>query len=58
MIPSSVCTSVFTSDISRALRVVKALEAGAVGVNCTSPFMVVDLPMGGWKQSGAGGREI
>ncbi|KAJ6042957.1 RNA recognition motif domain protein [Penicillium canescens] len=45
-------SSVFTSDISRALRVVKALEAGAVAVNCTSPFMVVDLPMGGWKQSG------
>ncbi|CAG8894263.1 unnamed protein product [Penicillium egyptiacum] len=51
-------SSVFTSDISRALRVAKALEAGAVGVNCTSPFMVVDLPMGGWKQSGAGGREF
>ncbi|KAH7110944.1 aldehyde dehydrogenase [Dactylonectria macrodidyma] len=51
-------SSVFTSDVSRAVRVAKALEAGAVGVNCTSPFMVVDLPMGGWKQSGAGGREF
>ncbi|KAH7233893.1 aldehyde dehydrogenase [Fusarium redolens] len=51
-------SSVFTSDISRALRVVKSLEAGAVGVNCTSPFMAIDMPMGGWKQSGAGGREF
>ncbi|KAH7191507.1 aldehyde dehydrogenase [Fusarium oxysporum] len=51
-------SSVFTSDLSRALRVVKSLEAGAVGVNCTSPFMAIDMPMGGWKQSGAGGREF
>lgn len=51
-------SSVFTSDISRAVRVAKALEAGAVGVNCTSPFLVVDLPMSGWKQSGMGASEF
>jgi aldehyde dehydrogenase (NAD+) len=49
--------SVFTKDISRALRVAKALEAGSVGVNCTSPTMAIDLPFGGWKQSGDG-REL
>ncbi|EXJ93884.1 hypothetical protein A1O1_02277 [Capronia coronata CBS 617.96] len=49
--------SLFTKDISRALRVAKALEAGAVGVNCTSPTMAIDLPFGGWKQSGDG-REL
>ncbi|KAK5553521.1 hypothetical protein LTR46_008496 [Exophiala xenobiotica] len=49
--------SVFTKDISRALRVVKALEAGGVGVNCSSPSMAVDMPFGGWKQSGDG-REL
>ncbi|KIV79891.1 hypothetical protein PV11_07432 [Exophiala sideris] len=49
--------SVFTKDISRALRVVKALEAGSVGVNCSSPSMAVDMPFGGWKQSGDG-REL
>lgn len=49
--------SVFTRDISRALRVAKALEAGSVGVNCTSPTMAIDLPFGGWKQSGDG-REL
>ncbi|KAK5232355.1 hypothetical protein LTR47_006568 [Exophiala xenobiotica] len=49
--------SVFTKDISRAMRVAKALEAGSVGVNCTSPTMAVDLPFGGWKQSGDG-REL
>ncbi|KIX02224.1 uncharacterized protein Z518_08163 [Rhinocladiella mackenziei CBS 650.93] len=49
--------SVFTQDVSRALRVAKALEAGSVGVNCTSPTMAIDMPFGGWKQSGDG-REL
>ncbi|OAL32104.1 hypothetical protein AYO20_08042 [Fonsecaea nubica] len=49
--------SVFTKDISRALRVAKALEAGSVGVNCTSPTMAFDMPFGGFKQSGDG-REL
>jgi aldehyde dehydrogenase (NAD+) len=49
--------SVFTKDISRALRVAKALEAGSIGVNCTSPTMAIDMPFGGWKQSGDG-REL
>ncbi|PGH21287.1 hypothetical protein AJ80_03337 [Polytolypa hystricis UAMH7299] len=49
--------SVFTRDISRALRFVKGLESGAVGVNCTSPFMTHDMPFGGIKQSGEG-REL
>ncbi|KAH6971976.1 aldehyde dehydrogenase [Ilyonectria destructans] len=50
--------SVFTKDISRAMRVAKALEAAAVGVNCASPYMAIDMPMGGWKQSGMGGRDF
>jgi aldehyde dehydrogenase (NAD+) len=49
--------SVFTKDISRALRVAKRLEAGSVGVNCTSPTMAIDMPFGGFKQSGDG-REL
>jgi len=49
--------SVFTKDVSRALRVAKKLEAGSVGVNCTSPTMALDMPFGGWKQSGDG-REL
>ena len=46
--------SVFTRDVSRALRVAKNLEAGSVGVNCTSPTSAMDMPFGGWKQSGDG----
>ncbi|ORY08598.1 aldehyde dehydrogenase [Clohesyomyces aquaticus] len=46
--------SVFTKDISRALRVAKRLEAGSVAVNSTSPTMALDMPFGGWKGSGEG----
>jgi aldehyde dehydrogenase (NAD+) len=38
-------SSVFTRDVSRALRVAKKLEAGTVGVNCTSPMMALDMPV-------------
>jgi aldehyde dehydrogenase (NAD+) len=46
--------SVFTKNIDRALRVASVLEAGSVGVNCTSPTMAPDQPFGGYKQSGLG----
>lgn len=46
--------SVYTQDISRALRVAKTFESGTVGVNCTSPMMTHDMPFGGVKQSGEG----
>ncbi|EXJ95887.1 hypothetical protein A1O1_01012 [Capronia coronata CBS 617.96] len=46
-------SSIFTSDIPRALRVASKIEAGAVGINQafkTSP----QVPFGGVKQSGYG----
>ncbi|PKS12576.1 hypothetical protein jhhlp_000784 [Lomentospora prolificans] len=46
--------AVYTKDISRALRVAKALESGYVGVNSTSPRTGRDLPFGGYKMSGQG----
>lgn len=46
--------SVFTKDISRALRFAKGLEAGSVAVNSTSPTIALDMPFGGWKGSGEG----
>lgn len=46
--------SVYTRDISRALRVAKAYESGTVGINCTSPNMAMDMPFGGYKGSGQG----
>jgi aldehyde dehydrogenase (NAD+) len=44
--------SVFTKDLDRALRMSKALQAGIVGVNCTSPTNVKDSAFGGYKMSG------
>lgn len=46
--------SVFTKDIDRAVRISKLLEAGTVGVNCTSPTTANDMPFGGFKMSGIG----
>ena len=47
----------YTRDFERAIRVAKAFESGAVGVNCSVPLRAVDMPIGGWKQSGIG-REL
>lgn len=30
------------------------MEAGAIGVNCSAPTQGLDMPVGGWKQSGVG----
>jgi acyl-CoA reductase-like NAD-dependent aldehyde dehydrogenase len=48
--------SVWTSDISRAVRVARRLEAGDVWVN-THYIRQSETPFGGWKQSGIG-REL
>ena len=47
---------VFSNDISRALRVVKAIRAGITWVNCYNPTFN-EAPWGGYKQSGIG-REL
>ncbi|OJK02791.1 hypothetical protein ASPACDRAFT_1879018 [Aspergillus aculeatus ATCC 16872] len=47
-----VYASVFTKNFDRALQVSKLLEAGTVGVNCTSPSMTKDMLFGHWKGSG------
>lgn len=47
-------SSVYSQNIYKALRVAKAMEAGSVGVNCTSPTIANDMPFGGWKLSGQG----
>ncbi|KAL2206880.1 aldehyde dehydrogenase [Sarocladium strictum] len=50
--------AVYTKNIDRALRVAKSLEAGTVGVNCTSPTGARDMPFGGYKTSGQGREGI
>jgi len=46
--------AVYSQNIDRALRVAKRLEAGTVGVNCTSPSGATDMVFGGFKTSGVG----
>lgn len=44
---------VFTRDVTRAMRVSSALDAGVVGVNCVG-LQSIQAPFGGKKQSGVG----
>jgi aldehyde dehydrogenase (NAD+) len=46
--------SVFTNDITGALRIAKELEAGIVAINSAAPTASLSMPFGGWKQSGNG----
>jgi aldehyde dehydrogenase (NAD+) len=50
--------AIYTKSIDRAMRFAQGLEAGSVGVNCTSPVTPVDLPFGGYKASGLGREGI
>ena len=48
--------AVFTSDVSRALRVIKEIRAGITWINCYNPTFN-EAPWGGYKMSGIG-REL
>lgn len=54
--PYGLSGSVWTRDIGRALRTVRAMEAGVISVN-TSSSVHLEMPFGGFKQSGIG-REL
>ena len=43
----------YTEQLSRAMRVSRELEAGAIGINTTNIYTIT-LPFGGWKESGLG----
>jgi aldehyde dehydrogenase (NAD+) len=54
------CAGLFTRDLSRAMRMVRKIEAGTVWVNRYGRSRDHILPTGGWKASGLGkdlGRE-
>ncbi len=49
--------SVFSNDTERAERVAEQLEVGAANVNdALSNYLHLEVPMGGWKDSGIGWR--
>ncbi|KDQ51384.1 hypothetical protein JAAARDRAFT_140360 [Jaapia argillacea MUCL 33604] len=49
-------SAIFTQNINLALRVAHKIQAGTVWINCTN-FPEVNVPFGGYKQSGIG-REL
>jgi aldehyde dehydrogenase (NAD+) len=51
-------SAVYTQDVSRAMRMATSMEAGTVGINCTSPTGGFDMPFGGYKASGIGREGI
>jgi len=49
--------SVFTRDIARGEAIASRIEAGAVCINDAAiNYLALELPMGGWKESGLGVR--
>jgi acyl-CoA reductase-like NAD-dependent aldehyde dehydrogenase len=55
--PYGLGASVFTRDLARGERVARRIEAGAVCVNDAAlNYLALELPMGGWKESGLGVR--
>ncbi|RYD72926.1 MAG: aldehyde dehydrogenase, partial [Verrucomicrobiaceae bacterium] len=51
--PYGLSASLWTRDISRALRVAQRIESGVVSINCHNSVHV-EAPFGGWKHSGLG----
>jgi acyl-CoA reductase-like NAD-dependent aldehyde dehydrogenase len=55
--PFGLAASVWTKDAKKGERIARRLEAGAVTVNDAQiNYVALELPMGGWKESGLGSR--
>ena len=54
--PYGLSGSIWTRDMGKAIRTVKALKSGVISVNCNNSVHV-EAPFGGYKQSGIG-REL
>jgi acyl-CoA reductase-like NAD-dependent aldehyde dehydrogenase len=55
--PYGLAASVFSKDIEKAESVARRIESGAVCVNdAMMNYSALELPMGGWKESGLGHR--
>jgi acyl-CoA reductase-like NAD-dependent aldehyde dehydrogenase len=55
--PYGLQASVWTKDVGKGERLARLIEAGVASVNDAQVnYLALELPMGGWKQSGLGAR--
>ena len=55
--PYGLGAAVFTKDLAKGERIARRIDAGAVCVNDAAlNYLALELPMGGWKESGMGVR--
>ena len=55
--PYGLQASVWTKDVAKGERLARMIEAGVVSVNDHQlNYIALELPMGGWKESGLGSR--
>ncbi|HEY9724119.1 MAG TPA: aldehyde dehydrogenase family protein [Oscillatoriaceae cyanobacterium] len=57
-LPYGLASSLYTRDLASAMQYVKRLETGLVHVNCATTVSELQMPYGGMKDSGHGGREM
>jgi aldehyde dehydrogenase (NAD+) len=53
MLTLDITAQLYTSDLTRALRVSAKIESGNVSINALH-FPNTQVPFGGWKESGTG----
>jgi acyl-CoA reductase-like NAD-dependent aldehyde dehydrogenase len=55
--PFGLQASVWTKDVAKGERLARRIDAGGVSVNDAQvSYLALELPMGGWKESGLGSR--
>lgn len=57
-VPYGLSSAIFTSDAAKVFRFVDGIEAGIVHINSGTPGGEAQLPFGGMKATGLGGREM
>lgn len=57
-LPYGLASSVYTRDVAAALAYVETTDAGIIHVNCPTTLSELQMPYGGVKDSGHGGREM
>lgn len=57
-LPYGLASSVYTRDVAAALAYAETMDAGILHINCPTTLSELQMPYGGVKDSGHGGREM